>query len=608
MSIQKEQLYRNQMTLKLSVFMAVIFLILAIRLLYLQVYEHEEYLRLSEKNRIRLKVIEAPRGLIQDRTGKVLARNRSSYQISLLPVKLQDRQVTLEKLLKIEDALGNPFFDSSHVDYMMQRGRWRRFSFLPILEDAPMEIVSMIEERESEFPGITPVVESRREYPHGTLAAHLIGYTAEISDKDFARYKEIGYKLGEHVGAKGLEKQYEAQLRGKEGQKFIEVNVYGKELGALPEMGGRQATPGHNLVTTLDLSLQKIVEHALPDSMLGAIVILDPEDGGILAMASSPRIDGNIFSLAKKPRSKEWAKVALDSRRPLNNRATIGLYDPGSTFKLISSLAAFKSGLLGPKEHLSPCTGGYQMGNRYQRCWLEQGHGPVDFYEAFKRSCNTYYYQLGIKLGIDPINEVAREFGLGQKTGVDLPSERSGVLMDSVFYERKFKSRGWKWTKGLVLNLAIGQGQLVTPIQLANMVAGVANGSTIYKPHLMKEIRDYNGNLIEVHKPEVLKKLTWSSEQREYVLEAMRQVVEVPGGTGRQARIPRVVMGGKTGSAQNPLGKTHALFVGLAPLEKPELAIAVVLENAGHGGDVAAPIAGKILRQYFGGSLGRSGN
>ncbi|MBF0431699.1 MAG: penicillin-binding protein 2 [Fibrobacteria bacterium] len=600
-NLQDDQFFRNRAVFKITILIGIAFLILLARLFYLQIHLYQYHFRLSEENRVRLRILEAPRGLIMDRNGKTLARNRPSYQICILPTELKDKKKVFTNLMKIIDGDSVGVFDSAQVAYMMERGRWRRFQTLPILEDASMNVVALVEEHQLDLPGVVTIVEPRREYPYHTLAAHTIGYTAEISEQDYESYKARGYRLGNRIGVKGLEKKYESALRGVEGKKFVEVNVYGKEMGLLDNMPNKPAEPGNNLITTLDLELQMVAEQAVPDSFKGSVVAIDPRNGEVLVMLSSPRINGNIFSLSKNRRSQEWQKLAFDSNRPLNNRASIGIYDPGSTFKAIVSIAGFRAGKLMPDNFsFKPCNGGYQFGRRYQRCWKPSGHGRVNFYQAFKQSCDTYYYQAGLLLGMDAINESARMFGLGAKTGIDLVAERSGLLMDSLVYEKKFKRRGWKWTRGLILNLSIGQGQLVTPLQLANYTAGLGNGKVIYKPHLRKELTDGNGKNIKYFQPEILQYLDITQKEHSYVLEAMRQVVEEPGGTGRRAAVPGVVVGGKSGSAENPQGdKTHALFIAVAPLYKPEIAIAVIMENVGHGGSVAAPIAGDVLRLYF---------
>jgi penicillin-binding protein 2 len=409
------------------------------------------------------------------------------------------------------------------------------------------------------------------------------------------------YSLGDRIGRKGLERRYEADFRGRDGLRYVKVNAFGKVIEEVSEMPGSRPIPGYDLTTTLNMDLQVLAESLLVDSVRGAVVALDPRNGEVLVMASSPRMDPNIFSLGKEKRSKEWAKLALDPAMPLNNRAVVGGYEPASTFKGILSIASLENGRIGPKDHMAKgCMHGYKFGNRTWKCWTDRGHGKMNMIDAFRESCDVYYYQAGLMLGMENINRWADAFGFGQETGIDLESERKGLLMDSATYERLYRKRGWRWSRGLVLNLSIGQGQIATPLQLANYAAGLANGRRLYRPHLGKVIRRASGELMTETEPEILHEIALSKIQHETILESMRQVLEAPHGTGGRARVPGVVVGGKTGSAENPHGEqTHALFICVAPLYAPEIAIAVVLENVGHGGSQAAPVAGSLLNRYF---------
>jgi penicillin-binding protein 2 len=589
--------YRKQVGRNIIFIFGFLLLGLASRLFYLQIIKGSYHQKLSEQNSMRLQIVHASRGLMYDRHGVVIARNRPSYQVAILPTRLKEPKQVLANLMRFQDSAGTRLFDSALVSWSMERGRWKKFQPLVILEDASPEIVAMVEEHQSDLPGVITVMDSRRSYPFGYNAAHVLGYMDEIKEDElegFAERKQqtgdsIPYQKGDRIGRKGLEKTYEPYFRGRDGVRYI------KEMPQVKPMSG------YNLVTTLDMHLQALAESLLADTVRGAVVAIDPRNGEVLVMASSPRMDGNIFSLSKEKRSKEWAKLALDPAMPLNNRATVGGYEPGSTWKAVMNVAALQSGQITPHEHMPKgCGGGYRFGNRVWRCWDPKGHGSMGMIDAFMESCDVYYYQVGLQIGMDIINKVAREFGMGALTGIDLDEERSGMLVDSTSYMRRFGKRGWTWTRGLVLNLSIGQGQIATPLQLANYSAGLANGKVLYKPHLIKEVRDRAGNVVERFPAEVLHTLNLTPEQHELVLKAMDAVVNNPKGTGGRARLPNVIVGGKTGSAENPHGdKTHALFIGVAPLYQPELAIAVVMENVGHGGSFAAPIAGAIFREYF---------
>ena len=601
--------YRNAVTRNILLVFGLLALGLMARMFYLQIIRGAYHEKLSAQNSMRLQIVHAPRGLILDRKGVIIAQNRPSFQVALLPTQLKDSKRVFANLMRFQDTTGARIFDSSLVTWSMERGKWKKFQPLIILEDASPQVVAMIEEHQLDLPGVVTVAESRRAYPFGYNAGHVLGYMDEVKEEELEQFKTVKqpsgdslpYMKGDRIGRKGLEKTYERWFRGKDGVRYIKVNAFGKELEVIKEMPQIQPVSGSNLVTTLDMGLQCLAESLLADTVRGSVVAIDPRNGEVLVMASSPRMDGNIFSLSRERRSKEWAKLALDSAMPLNNRATVGGYEPGSTFKGIVSMAALRSGKIHTGDHMpKSCGGGYRFGNRFWRCWEARGHGSLNMLQAFTESCDTYYYQVGLIIGMDIINLVAREFGLGRYTGIDLDDERSGQLIDSASYNSKFKRRGWRWTRGLVLNLSIGQGQIATPLQLANYTAGMVNGKYLFKPHLIKELRDRQGIVIRQYQPEILSELHITAEQHETMLKAMELVVNGPRGTGGRARVAGVVVGGKTGSAENPHGDlTHALFIGAAPLYQPELAIAVVLENVGHGGTFAAPIAGEIFKHYF---------
>lgn len=602
--------YRGAITRNILIVFALMMLVLVCRLFFLQIVKGSYHEKLSDQNSMRLQVVQAPRGLILDRNGVILARNRPSYQVALLPTRLKEPKRVFENLMRFRDTSGTRIFDSALVKWSMERGKWKKFQPLVILEDASPEAVAAVEEHQLDLPGVVTVVESRRDYPFGSDASHVLGYMDEVKEEELEAFKahkdkygdSLPYAKGDRIGRKGLEKTYESHFRGRDGVRYIKVNAFGKEMEVIDDMPHIRPLPGNNLVTTLDMDLQSLAESLLVDTVRGAVVAIDPRNGEVLVMASSPRMDANIFSLSKERRSKEWAKLALDPAMPLNNRATVGGYEPGSTWKAVVSLASLKTGRIHATDHMAKgCRGGYRFGNRTWRCWEETGkHGSMNLFDAFRESCDVYYYQVGLIIGMDIINQTARDFGFGAPTGIDLEAERTGELIDSASYNHRFRKRGWKWTRGLVLNLSIGQGQISTPLQLANYAAGLGNGKAIFKPHLIKEVRDRSGNTILRPQPEVLHTLGITEEQHQIILKAMEQVVNAPHGTGGRARVPDVVVGGKTGSAENPHGGlTHALFIGVAPLYQPELAVAVVLENVGHGGSLAAPIAGEIFRHYF---------
>lgn len=603
--------YRAAASRALLLFLLGATLLLAGRLFQLQVIQGRYLKSLSEQNSIRLQVVKAPRGLIYDRNGVIIARNRPSWQVVILPTELRKGVPVLERLMRFRDGEGHPLFDSQQVAWSLDRARWRRFQPIVIYEDAPFEVVSLVEEHQTDLPGVATVVESRRAYPFGSAAGHVLGYMDEVKEDEVGKGSVVGgfaaaddsllpYARGDRIGRKGLERHYESYFRGRDGIRYVKVNAFGKQVEVIADMPQRDPVPGRNIYTTLDMNLQVLAESLLTDTLRGAVVALDPRNGEILAMASSPRLDGNVFSLNRELRAKAWARLALDPARPLHNRAVNGGYEPGSTFKGVVSLAGMEAGI-DPSAHMPrACTGGFRFGNRVWKCWDHKGHGFTNAVTAFTRSCDVYYYQVGLYAGMDRINSVARRLGFGAPTGIDLEDDRSGLLMDSTTYERMYGRRGWRWTPGLILNLSIGQGQIVTPLQLADYAAGLGNGDVIYRPHFLREVRDVRGRLVARSHTEVLRHVDLTPAEHELIIKSLSEVVNGVGGTGARARVPGIWVGGKTGSAENPQGaQTHALFIGVAPLDAPRIAVAVVLENAGHGGTLAAPIAGALIRRHL---------
>ncbi len=603
-SEQSDQIERNERTWIMIAVLSVAFLVLAGRLAWLQIVQGEMLLRESEANRLREDPVQAPRGLLLDREGRPLVQNRPSRNLVIDPSSVRGHEKELVNLLsQFFDQDSTQLFDTTFLKRLFRQARLTPSQRPVLLEDAsPMEM-ALFAENQYRLPGIIQEVAMRREYPYGSLAGHMLGYTGEVPEERLDELQDEGYRLGDLIGQMGLEQEYEKDLRGKDGIRWIEVDAKGRIVGTPDDMPRTEPVPGKHVRTTIDLDLQKVAEEAFSDSLSGAVVVLDPRTGEVLAMCSSPRIDPNIFALPGRRRAREWAKLALDSRRPLNNRAIQGTYEPGSTFKIVTSLAGLVTGRWGSHAHFpAACRGGFHFGARYQRCWQDKGpfHGSLDMIGALTQSCDVYYYQLGLYLDMIPINQVGASLGLGSRTGIDLPNEKTGLLVDSATHERRNKRLGWKWARGLILNLSIGQGELVTPLQLATMVGGVANGHNVMRPHLMKAILDPETNrVIRASENNVLHKLDWSDATIQTIHSAMDSVVNGIHGTGHSARLPGIRVGGKTGSAENPHGRTHALFVCAAPMEAPEIAIGLIVENGGHGGSTAAPIAIRIMKTYF---------
>jgi len=570
----------------------ILFGVLISRLFFLQVVRAQTYRRLSEENRIRVIPVDAPRGHILDRHGQVLVCNRPSYVVSIVPFQLREMERTIEILANF---LG---METEQIVTRFNESRQRRFAPVKIKRDIDFQTLAVIQENKLDLPGVIYQVEPRREYLHGPLAAHLLGTVGEISSNELTTLQGSGYRHGSLIGKGGLEKQYERFLRGEDGVQYVEVSAVGREIGPLPNRPALEAKPGNDLLLTIDLSLQRVAEEALSDSVAGAIVALDPASGEILAMVSRPAFDPNLFS-SVIPEST-WRALHEDPGHPLLNRAIQSAYPPGSILKVLTAAAGLEAGVITPYTRFSPCTGALKYGNRWFGCWQSWGHGSLALVEALAQSCDVYFYQLGLKLGLDRWSDFMKGCDLGEALGVDLAGEVDGLVPDRNFFTERYGRRNWG--SGVILNLVIGQGEnLMTPLQAASMMAAIGNGGIIYRPHLVGEIRSLTGKSLP-QKPEVIGQLPITAGNLTTLKRGLRAVVQHSSGTGRQAAVSGFEVAGKTGTAQNPHGEDHSWFAAFAPLEQPRIAIAVLVEHGGHGGSVAAPIAGRIMEAYLRGS------
>lgn len=562
----------------------ILFLVLFVKLYTLMIYSHEEYRIKADYNRIRPVVTYGPRGNIYDRNGNVLAANTSVYAISVIKDELTD----LERELKqVSGYLGLPVLKLKASMKKYGRGR-----FLPsrIARDIPVETLSLMEEHKDELPGVIYSTLPVRYYPmqDSLRASHLLGYLREIGPSELTLLGDKDYAGGDFIGASGLERRYEPQLRGAKGHYYQQVDALGREVGEVTDREPIPAVPGNDLHLTIDSRLQSNVEKIISGRIASAVV-LNAVTGEVLAMVSKP--DFNLSDFAGFMEMKEWQDLQNSQDDPLLNRATIGRYPPGSAMKLITAIAGLEENLTN-LDWTVECTGSYYYGDRVFRCWREDGHGVVNLTRSIKESCNIYFYQLIQRMSIDTWHRYASMFGFGTKTGIDLPEEYSGIAPSKGFMERKYGSGGW--TKGMLLNISIGQGDvLVTPLQMARFAALLATKGENIAPWLASRPK-LNGRKI------ILKNSTW-----DLIHDMMYQVVNTPGGTAYNSRIELedVQFYGKTGTAQNPLGEDHAWFIGFARRGEELISLAVIVEHGGTGGAVAAPLASKIVNNYFGQNL-----
>ncbi len=582
--------------LGMSIAVAVVFFVLLSRLWYLQIIESGNLRELSENNRLRFVPVAASRGAILDRNGKVLVSNSPSFSVAVIPQDVKDKDALLNTLARYLNL------DLAELQDKWEKGKGRA-KFYPIIiaSGITREQMEYLEENRLRLPGLDIEMKPIREYGNGQLAAHLLGYLGEISEEDLGKESYQSYNPGDYVGKSGIERSWENYLHGADGGRQIEVDARGRYLRTISETS---PTIGNSIVLTIDRDLQKRAEQAFGDKA-GAAVAMDVNSGEILAFVSNPGFDPSLFTGHMS--SKQWQTYLEDKRHPLENKALKGQYPPGSTFKIITALAGLKEGLIDDTTSVV-CKGSYTVGRDTFKCWDKKGHGVVNLKKALKESCDVYFYKLGERLGVDRIAAYAREFGLGSPMGIGLENERGGLIPTSEWKEKKY---GKKWYRGETLPVSIGQGYvLMTPIQLAAMIAGVATDGTIYRPHLVKRVVDPDGRVMKEFSPEVLKKVALPPGLFQQVKEGLLAVVNEPHGTGAMARLYEVKVAGKSGTSQvvkmrDSKGnvpyqyRDHALFVAFAPYDKPEIAVAVVVEHGEHGGSAAAPIVGSILRAYF---------
>ena len=572
--------------LALSIVTGLGFVVLLGQLWYLQALEGGRLQEMSDKNRIRIRPVAAPRGILFDRNGLPLVDNRPAFTLSFIPREMEDRDTVLARvsvLLSIPLAELRASLDRVPPD-----------SFRPVRVRRGLSLVEVtrVEERKAELPGVIIEVEPQRVYPTTTFAAHLLGYVREVSEEQM---KQGRYRRGDLIGQSGLERLLDDYLRGTDGGERIEVDALGRPIQVMKR---EEPDPGGQVVTSIDRRIQEAAERAM-EGHAGAVVVMDPRNGDVLAMTSSPsfaldRLAGNLDR-------EDWRRLVSDPKTPLMNRALQSQYAPGSVFKIVVAAAGLQEGSLTPMDR-TYCNGQFHLGAWTFKDWKEGGHGHVDLRSALVHSCNIFFYQAGLKVGPDTMVRYARAFGLGASTGTDLGSEKAG-LIPSVDWKRSRTGRGWQ--AGDTVNISIGQGPvLVTPMQVARMMAAVANGGILWKPRLVQRVQEGNGALAYSTSSKMTGHVDLSPVVWSYLRRALIGVVN-DGGTGAAARLPGVLVAGKTGTAQSiaksdsARGQDHAWFASFAPADDPQVVVVVLVERGGKGGQVAAPIARQIYHAIF---------
>lgn len=593
MGTQHDELREIQRRLTiLKIALLVIIGLLALRLWHLQVRDGPYYRDLSENNRTRTVLLEPARGLVYDRHGILLANNVPSFGLYVTLEDVKDRPALVKGLV---DLIG--------LDEALLRKKLseRGSKLLPrkLKDGLSLKEAALIESHRLDLPGVMIQAESRRNFLAGPTLAHVIGYVGQISAEQLEKIDSPDLHQGSIIGLYGVEKSYDRHLRGHAGQKVIEVDALGHEKHSVSV---KKPVAGDDLYLTVDLKLQQLAETLLGDEA-GAIVALDTTNGEVLALASQPAFDPNVLS--RELTARQWEAIVQDEARPMTNRATQGQYPPGSTFKIVMAAAALESRTITPATKIH-CAGGFPFGRRVYKDWKKGGHGPMDVSQALVESCDVFFYTVGQRMGIDTIADFADQFGLGRETGVELPSERVGIVPSTSWKE---KVKGQPWLPGETVSAAIGQGYVtVTPMQMAHLIATVANDGTAFRPRVVRAVRDRTSGRLEETPPSQMEQLAVAPETLARIKDALAGVVTR--GTATRAKSPLVNIAGKTGTAQTTALRTgpekdipkkfrdHAWFVSYAPAEAPRIAVAVLVEHMGHGGSVAAPLARQIIEAF----------
>lgn len=594
----------NKQLKTVTLLVLVVFGVLILRLWFLQVVRGSTYRAKSENNRIHLQDISPFRGMIFDRNEEMLVGNRPSYDLYVIPEEVQNRKelmanlnrmVTLEPELA-EQRLAGPYF---------------KYPFRPIClkRDISRNELAVIETHRFNLPGVMIKVRPQRHYICGTLASHLLGYLGEISETQLRSGQYPDKKAGDLIGKSGVELKWQPFLNGMRGGEQVEVDAAGRKIQTISL---KPPIPGFNVHLTIDKALQALTEKALQDKS-GAIVAINPNNGEILALASSPPFDPNLFISGIDEAT--WQEIASSKDFPLQNRALSAQYPPGSVFKIITALAGLEDGVIDPEKEMV-CNGRYLFGGHKYHCWKRHGHGQVNLHRALVESCDIYFYKVGKKLGIDRIVHYAKRFGLGKMTGFDVCQEKAGLIPTR---DWKLKKLAVPWQAGETISMSIGQSfLLVTPIQMVTLISAVFNGGVLYRPQVTRWIGKTGTEKVHEFVPRVTGRLKIREDNMELVRRALVDVVNGPSGTGCRAKLKDVTVAGKTGTAQvvsfqkerdlynggevPRKFRDHAWFVAVAPADRPGIAVAIVVEHGGHGGTTAAPIAKQIIHAYLGDS------
>jgi penicillin-binding protein 2 len=561
------------------------FAVVIFQLFKMQILEHPIYSERSDENSVKPIHQMAPRGVFYDRNHQILVGNKPSFTLRITPSQYNKKLTPyIEAILGVEPG---------YIDKILKQNEtYSKYIPRKIAKDVNFKVIAWYEENAAKLSGVDYVMETQRDYSFGVMGSHMFGYTKEIP-QIILQNRKSEYDIGDEIGFSGLEKAYEDILRGEKGINYVLVDSRQKTIGKYKRgQDDFSAVKGYDLTLTIDKDAQRIAEEAFKDKR-GAVVAIEPATGEIIAFVSAPEYNLNDFATVTS--NDVWRQLNNDTNRPMFNRATMSIYSPGSTFKMLSAIAALEEGVIDTNFRLN-CGGGFQFGDRFFKCM--HNHGTVNVSQAIEHSCNSFFYQLILKIGLDNWTKYSREFGFGKKSGIDIGEESGGLVPSTAYYDRVFGKN--RWTKGFLLSLGIGQGELsVTPLQLAQYAALLGNYGRSAKPHFLKGYTETETNKYKEVKPQYYD-LGISRRPFDIVRHAMYLVVN-GSGTATNIRDVNLQIAGKTGTAQNPGGdkKEHAVFIGFAPYNNPKIAIAVIVENAGFGSVAAAPIARDVIKAFL---------
>ncbi|MDD4223811.1 MAG: penicillin-binding protein 2 [Candidatus Cloacimonetes bacterium] len=568
--------------------LGLLFLLLAVSLFRLQVLKGEYYGRIAESNFVRIRRVVATRGDIYDSKYRPIVLNIPSHNLYLTSGRIGNTE-KLAVFLKTHFGI-----EPEELRELVFEQRFKTYEEILLADNIPYETILTLSERMGDFPELTFRSGTTRHYLYPN---HFTGYVGRINEEEYNLYREEDYSLNAYIGKTGLEHYYEVLLRGRDGKEIMQVDAQGRSLELFSENTSIPPQNGLSLILSIDNDLQEYANSVFPPGIKGCVIVADVETGGILAYLSKPDYDPNIFM--QKISTEVWAGLNSPAK-PLLDRIINASYPPGSVFKTVTGSKGLEAGVINRHTRLASCTGGLKIGNRFFRCWNAGGHGSLNIVDAHKVSCDVFFYDLIQKLDLDAVASHAKACGVVEKTGIDLPGERSGFYPDRKYYQDKLGLTSG--LNGYKANLAIGQGEvLTTPLQMNTHYAAIARGGMIIQPHLLVQTMGSGRITREQLQPLAKHQLPWSASTMQTIRDGLWAVTNAPGGTARAINVPGATSYGKTGSAQNFMGKvTHAWFCGFIETDKPDIVITVFMENAGGGGAMAAPVANKIFNYYIG--------